>query len=257
MLIFTSHNIAISLYHTSKWNISIVVGIGSLQHRRRPSSHHSTGMETNIAKKPARKLKDCCDVCSAFKLRCDKQKPTCMRCANVNRPCTYSPTRRAGRPHAVRQESFQNQIHKRSKAPSRSSSDSVEQCFGTPDPPNPPNPNESRLVDPTGIPGRTDSMIGFDNDGFFPDTHPPSFHADNQSADTPWSPCGFLNRRDDSDAAKTDCTRVALSIVEQLGRSKRWNGTASPYGADGLTVTEPCQRLLTVLVCILISFFLL
>ena len=212
-------------------------------------------METNSAKKPARKLKDCCDVCSAFKLRCDKQKPTCMRCANVNRACTYSPARRAGRPHAVRPESVQHQNYKRSKTPSRSSSDSVGQYFGAPDSPNPPNPNESGVVDPTGIPGRTDSMIDFDN-GCFPNTHPLSFHADNQSADTPSSPCGFLNTRLDSDATKTDCTRVALSIVEQLDTSKkRWNGTASPYGADGLTATEACQRLLTILVCILISSF--
>ncbi|KAL9632145.1 MAG: hypothetical protein Q9204_003913 [Flavoplaca sp. TL-2023a] len=212
----------------------------------------------NSAKKPARKLKDCCDVCSAFKLRCDKQKPTCMRCANVNRPCTYSPARRAGRPHAVRQGSFQNQHpnqnHKRSKASSRSSSDSVEQYFGVPDHPNPPNPNESRVVDPTGIPGRTDSMIGFDN-GCFPNTHPLSFHADNQSADTPLSPCGFLNTSLDPDATETDCTRVALSIIERLDASKRWNGTAFPYGADGLTATEACQRLLTILVGIFISSF--
>lgn len=200
-------------------------------------------METDSAKKPARKLKDCCDVCSAFKLRCDKQKPTCMRCANVNRACTYSPARRAGRPHAVRPKSVQNQNHKQSKAPSRRSSGSVEPY---------PNPNETRVVDPTGIPGRTDSVIGFDN-GCFPNTDPLSFHAGNQSADTPSSPCGFLNTRLDSDTTKTDCTRVALSIVEQLDTSKRWNDTASSYGADGLTATEACQRLLTILVCILIS----
>ena len=205
-------------------------------------------MEAYSAKKPAGKLKDSCDVCSAFKLRCDKQKPTCIRCANLDRPCTYSPARRAGRPHAVRRESGQNQNQKRSKAQSESRSDSLQQCFGAPDSPDRPNPNESRVVDPTGISRRTDSVIGFDN-GCFPDTHTLSLHADHQSADIPSSPCGFLNTRLDSDATKTDCTRVALSIVDQLETSKRWSSTASTYGADGLTATEACQRLLTILVC--------
>lgn len=197
-------------------------------------------METYSVKKPAGKLKDSCDVCSAFKLRCDKQKPTCTRCANLNCPCTNSPAHRAGRPHAVRLESGQNQNQKRSKAQSRSRRDSLQQYFGAPDPPNPPNPpnpNESRVVDPTGIPERTDSVIDFDN-GCFPNTHTLSLHADNQSADI---------TRLDSDATKTDCTRVALSIVKQLEMSKRWSGTASTYG--GLTATEACQRLLTILVC--------
>ena len=205
-------------------------------------------METYSAKKPAGKLKDSCDVCSAFKLRCDKQKPTCTRCANLNYRCAYSPARRTGRPHAVRRELGQNQNQKRSKAQIRISSGSLQQLFGAPDSSNPPNPNESREVDPTGIPGRTDSVIVFEN-GCFPDTHTLSLHADNQSADIPSSPCGFLNSRLDSDATKTDCTRVALSIVKQLETSKRWSGTASTHGDGGLTATEACQRLLTILVC--------
>ena len=212
------------------------------------TSYHSTDIEAYSAKKPAGKLKDSCDVCSAFKLRCDKQKPICIRCANLDRPCTYSPAHRAGRPHAVRRESGQNQNQKRSKAQRRSRSDSLQQYFGAPDSPNAPKPNESSVVDPTGIPGRTDSVTGFDN-GCFPNTHTLSLQADNQSADIPSSSCGFINTRLDSDATKTDCTRVALSIVEQLETSKRWSGTASIYGAGGLTATEACQRLLTILIC--------
>ena len=209
-------------------------------------------MEIYSAKKPAGKLKDSCDVCSAFKLRCDKQKPTCIRCANLNRACTYSLARRAGRPHAVRRESGQNQNQTRSKTQSRSRSDSLQQCFGAPDSPDLPNPNESRVVDSAGTPGRTDSVIGFDN-GCFPNTQTLSLHGDNQSADIPSSPCGFPNARPDPDATKTDCTSVALSIIEQLETSKRRCSTASTYGAGagagGLTATEACQRLLTILVC--------
>ncbi|KAK7209426.1 hypothetical protein V2G26_016604 [Clonostachys chloroleuca] len=45
------------------------------------------------------KLKDSCDACSAFKVRCTKEKPICSRCCKMKRSCRYSPARRAGRPH--------------------------------------------------------------------------------------------------------------------------------------------------------------
>jgi len=51
---------------------------------------------------PAQKLKESCDLCSASKVRCDKQRPTCARCANLHQSCSYSPARRAGRPWRVR-----------------------------------------------------------------------------------------------------------------------------------------------------------
>lgn len=207
-------------------------------------------METYGAKKPAGKLKDSCDVCSAFKLRCDKQKPTCTRCANLNYRCTYSPARRAGRSHAVRRESGRNQNQKQSQAPSRSRSDNIPQYFRAPDSNSPVHVNhhESLKVDLTGIPRPTDLAIAFDN-GCFPNAHPLSYHANHQSVDILSSPCGSLNQRPDWDATNTDCTRVALSIVKQLETSKRQGGTASTHGTGGLTPTEACQRLLTILVC--------
>ncbi|KAI0842125.1 hypothetical protein F5Y06DRAFT_306974 [Hypoxylon sp. FL0890] len=55
------------------------------------------------------KLKDSCDICSASKVRCDKQKPVCARCASLNYQCLYSPARRAGRPHRVRRRASQTQ----------------------------------------------------------------------------------------------------------------------------------------------------
>ncbi|KAL9029697.1 MAG: hypothetical protein Q9196_002088 [Gyalolechia fulgens] len=175
----------------------------------------------------------------------------------MNRPCTYSPARRTGRPHAVRPDpgQNQNQNQKRSKAPSRSRSDTPRQSCEAPYSPNPPNPNESR---PTGIPTRTDAVMAFDKNGCFPDAQTLSFDAaGNRSAHIPSSPCEFVDTTLDADGTKTDCTSVALSIVEQLGTSKRGNGngngngngTASTYGAGGLTATEVCQRLLTILVC--------
>ncbi|KAI1163371.1 hypothetical protein F5B18DRAFT_619983 [Nemania serpens] len=59
-------------------------------------------MNSYTPQMPTPKLKDSCDPCSASKLRCDKQKPTCTRCAGLKQPCYYSPARRAGRPHRVR-----------------------------------------------------------------------------------------------------------------------------------------------------------
>ena len=51
---------------------------------------------------PMPKLKGSCDMCSASKVRCDKQKPICGRCKNLEYPCFYSPSRRVGRPHRSR-----------------------------------------------------------------------------------------------------------------------------------------------------------
>ncbi|KAK3297915.1 uncharacterized protein B0H64DRAFT_393389 [Chaetomium fimeti] len=48
--------------------------------------------------RPPRRLKDSCDMCSASKVRCDRQKPICGRCDKLAYPCFYSPARRVGRP---------------------------------------------------------------------------------------------------------------------------------------------------------------
>lgn len=45
------------------------------------------------------KLKDSCDVCSASKVRCTKEKPVCKRCEKFGYHCLYSPARRVGRPY--------------------------------------------------------------------------------------------------------------------------------------------------------------
>jgi Fungal Zn(2)-Cys(6) binuclear cluster domain/Aflatoxin regulatory protein len=51
---------------------------------------------------PAQKLKDSCNKCSASKVRCNKEKPTCGRCDKLGYPCFYSPARRVGRPYRPR-----------------------------------------------------------------------------------------------------------------------------------------------------------
>ena len=40
------------------------------------------------------RTKDTCDMCSASKVKCDKEKPVCSRCRRLEYPCFYSPARR-------------------------------------------------------------------------------------------------------------------------------------------------------------------
>ncbi|KAL6238477.1 hypothetical protein BDW75DRAFT_237365 [Aspergillus navahoensis] len=206
-------------------------------------------METYKTQLPARKLKDSCDVCSASKLRCDKQKPTCARCANLNRPCTYSPARRGGRPHRVRRERSQSQSQ------SQSQDQSPQQWSGMPD----ANTRSSPFVEPTTLPGQTDSERSCDR-GWFRGTdtiaglHSQDSQPPRRSAETPWAPCkNRMSTRLDAETAEAgmDCTRVALSIVEQLATSKeQCSGfAAATYKHGGWTATEACQRLLTILMC--------
>ncbi|KAM7194540.1 hypothetical protein V8F20_007896 [Naviculisporaceae sp. PSN 640] len=82
------------------------------------SSHNSSSLCLSLStltdsssnnRAPQKKLKEACDLCSTFKLRCDKGKPACGRCVNLNQQCSYSPARRAGRPHRLRQLQQQKQ----------------------------------------------------------------------------------------------------------------------------------------------------
>lgn len=69
----------------------------------------SFNMESYTARLAGPKLKECCDLCSVSKLRCNKQKPTCARRASLNQQCSYSPARRSGRPHRGQREKSQQQ----------------------------------------------------------------------------------------------------------------------------------------------------
>ena len=69
----------------------------------------------------ATKLKDSCDMCSASKVKCDKEKPTCNRCKKLGYPCFYSPARRMGRPHPHRGRSSQGTVFEEQSARRRQS----------------------------------------------------------------------------------------------------------------------------------------
>ncbi|KAE8371849.1 hypothetical protein BDV26DRAFT_275281 [Aspergillus bertholletiae] len=90
------------------------------------------------------------------------------------------------------------------------------------------------------------------DNGWFPSsTHAISQHRDNQPQSAEISPALCNNMMstglDLLETAETDCTKAALAIVEQL--EKMSNGRHSAVPTCGLTATEACQRLLTILMC--------
>ncbi|KAL4770549.1 hypothetical protein BDW60DRAFT_192186 [Aspergillus nidulans var. acristatus] len=197
-------------------------------------------MDTYKTQLPARKLKDSCDVCAASKLRCDKQKPMCARCLNSNRPCTYSPARRGGRPHRVRRARSQSRSQSGCQDPN------PRPCFQTPDADTTKSPcvkNAERL-------GPTDREMSCDNawlaSSITIDYHP------HQNSRPSSSPCQNVST---SVEPKTimDCGMLALSIVEQLDTRSPPHSPPPPthplHGGRGFTATEACQRLLTILMC--------
>lgn len=211
-------------------------------------------METYNTQLPARKLKDSCDVCSASKLPCDKLKPTCTGCASLNRPCTYSPARRTGRPHRIRRATSQSQSQSQDQNQNRSQSQSQNppQCFRAPH----ANTTNGHLVKPTGIiTGQTNSELSCDKGWFPKSTQTISHHhLDGQppSAEISQSSCTNIMSAglDSLDTEETDCTKVALAVVEQLEKmSEGRQSAALSYGGGSLTATEACQRLLTILMC--------
>ncbi|KAF1944574.1 hypothetical protein EJ02DRAFT_340666 [Clathrospora elynae] len=56
---------------------------------------------SNREPKP-RKMRASCDACSRAKVKCDKIRPTCHRCGNMNICCNYSPSMRLGKPRRNR-----------------------------------------------------------------------------------------------------------------------------------------------------------
>jgi hypothetical protein len=160
---------------------------------------------------PVQKFKESCDLCSASKVRCDKQRPTCARCANLHQPCSYSPARRAGRPWRVRLDKRQQH----SSAMPATSKSLPAGSAKTPD---------------------LSSEISFE-DSLLPSTQARRLHDDKQSQATPpTSPLGL-----------GDCATLAVSILEQLDTGGGNGNPGTMY--SNLLIADACQRLLTILVC--------
>ncbi|CAF9919988.1 MAG: hypothetical protein HETSPECPRED_004133 [Heterodermia speciosa] len=78
--------------------------------------HHSAAVDRRP--KPQQQiLKDTCDMCSASKIKCDKQKPICGRCERLDYPCFFSPARRV-RKHRQPQRQLSNARRRAEEEPS-------------------------------------------------------------------------------------------------------------------------------------------
>ncbi|EJT69418.1 hypothetical protein GGTG_13037 [Gaeumannomyces tritici R3-111a-1] len=235
-----------------------------------------------------KKFKDTCDVCSAFKIRCDKSRPSCGRCANLGQACSYSPARRAGRPRRIRPQQQQQQKQQQQQSHGEgvvssfldnyhvgsatgqtdfdwsSSYDwAIESLLGE------ANPAAAAIIaasSQTPLPLAADhhssSTIDFTNASrhFIGEQQlrPPA--VDDLCAapreNSPATAGALLTGHSD------DCARTAASIVEQLDPGRDAAGAAACRGiaappADGSSgssalgniTTTACRRLLTILVC--------
>lgn len=105
LLGYISHSIAPS-DEFEKQELSLRTSTRNFQKQ----SKHIIEMKTNMPErrspkviaKPLKPLKfrSSCDACSTSKVKCDQQRPRCLRCINLGIHCNYSPSRRIGKPPA-------------------------------------------------------------------------------------------------------------------------------------------------------------
>ena len=221
----------------------------------------------STSQQPTFKLKDSCDVCSSSKLRCDKQKPTCSRCANLNRHCTYSPARRAGRPHRVRkdngrsksqsQNSSQDSEYTRSQC--QQQSNNQRQAFAARKDAGSAAVVDTHMAEPPTI---TTQQIDGDSNDWLSRLVPRIGDGQIKPAGFPASPCTRMSPESlHLKALDNDCTKISLSMIERLEARKRRHSIGpredhrgkhandDDSNNDVLTATLACQRLLTILMC--------
>ncbi|GAM33823.1 C6 transcription factor [Talaromyces pinophilus] len=73
-----------------------------MEDRRSPSRVQPASTKGRGPTPAAPKLRDSCHACAASKLKCNKEKPTCARCAKRGITCEYLATKRGGRKHTNR-----------------------------------------------------------------------------------------------------------------------------------------------------------
>ncbi|KAK2016374.1 hypothetical protein LZ32DRAFT_601599 [Colletotrichum eremochloae] len=187
------------------------------------------------------KLKSSCDLCSASKLRCDSGKPACSRCSGMKQPCTYSPARRAGRPHRLRRESEQQQQQQRqqSRQKQQQQQKQHEQRYPTASPEQSIYACESVVVDFNW------SDVSIADTVSSATQRPENDLLDFMENCVPDPPSSNCTQATTSTSTGGDCVKTAASILEQLDSAQK--GPRRP--APGLSTTMACQMLLTILVC--------
>ncbi|RAO67408.1 uncharacterized protein BHQ10_003420 [Talaromyces amestolkiae] len=73
-----------------------------MEDHRSPSGAQPASTKGRGPTPAAPKLRDSCHACAASKLKCNKEKPTCARCAKRGIACEYLATKRGGRKHTNR-----------------------------------------------------------------------------------------------------------------------------------------------------------
>ena len=66
-----------------------------INHAVQPRSPSNASMSR---RRPEQKLRASCDGCFSAKLKCTKERPTCVRCHDLGLVCHYSPSQRTGKP---------------------------------------------------------------------------------------------------------------------------------------------------------------
>ncbi|KAK2024885.1 hypothetical protein LX32DRAFT_79376 [Colletotrichum zoysiae] len=174
------------------------------------------------------KLKSSCDLCSASKVRCDSGKPACSRCSGLNQSCTYSPARRAGRPHRPRRESEQQHQHKQQKQHEQTQPNALR---------------ETSSYACQSIGNFTWSDLSIDDTVSSATRRPGTDFLDFMETCVPGL---SINQTQDTNVSTGgDCVKTAASIIEQLDSAEKGPRRSAPC----LSTTMTCQMLLTILVC--------
>ncbi|PKX97736.1 Zn(II)2Cys6 transcription factor domain-containing protein [Aspergillus novofumigatus IBT 16806] len=120
-----------------------------------PPMEPAAGVETRLEPSSRGELRSSCDLCYTSKVRCPREKPTCARCDKIGVRCTYSPTKRPGRPRRPRRRAPSEAATTAAKrkpsatyAPYVSSNQGLDQPLGDESSTTPPLPSYDPVIFP-------------------------------------------------------------------------------------------------------------
>ena len=216
--------------------------------------HHSS--TTDARRKPLQQttLKDTCDMCSASKVKCDKQKPICGRCERLEYPCFFSPARRV-RKHRYN-PGLSSKKGRRAVAEPSTEPESLSASRDGSITANSPASDE--MVDPSLRSGR-EGTISTE----FAESYPASLPGDSgmvlpEASGHDSSSSGVLLPDRRGPSSQSDCTAHAISVLQQINLVICENLTTrspldqgSPLSLDGLieTASMAIKHVSAMLIC--------
>ncbi|KAL8795404.1 MAG: hypothetical protein Q9195_002145 [Heterodermia aff. obscurata] len=191
--------------------------------------HHSAAIHKRRKPQQQQRPKDTCDMCSASKIKCDKQKPICGRCERLDYPCFFSPAKRV-RKHRQPQGQLSNARSRAVEEPSSvleliaTSRDGSVTAFSQAsanliDPSSSLKTNRASFAeliesDPFSMPGDCDVIL------------PEASEDDNRSPSAALPDHGEL-------LFHSDCTAVAICVLRQTDAVIGGNLPLRPLAAEG------------------------